>query len=221
MEQTPEFDAAVSALMSFLELPLTQTVASLEQELAGKQREDVAAILNEHRLDGDLLKAALLARDRLGRINDVIHSAAIALALPDLLEPGETLKRPSLAAGNDPTRPFDLETDRRIAEFKLARWRGADAMRKRHVFKDLVELAAEQSSRSKHLFVLGPEPIRFLRTTKSPASWGLDRFPSVRKRFSTLFGSLDAPISDFVAGPGAAVELVDVNQRWPSLYGKL
>src|SRR4051812_47942287 len=103
MEQTSEFDAAVGALLSFLEVPLTQTVADLEQDLAGKGREDVAAILREYRLDGNLLRAALLARERLGRVNDVIHSTAIALVLPDLLEPGETLRRPSLAAGNDPS----------------------------------------------------------------------------------------------------------------------
>ena len=42
-----------------------------------------------------------------------------------MLEPGERLaNRPSLAAGNDPSRTFDLETDRRVAEFKLAIWNG-------------------------------------------------------------------------------------------------
>ena len=92
-------------------------------------------------------------------------------------------------------------------------------MRKRHVFKDLVQLAAEPSSRSKHLFVLGPEPIRFLRTTKAAARWGLDRFPAVREAFVKSFGSLDTTISDFVAGEGSAVELTDVGDRWPSLFG--
>ena len=63
-------------------------------------------------MDGPLLDAALDVRARLGRINDLIHAAAIVLMLPHILEPGERLvRRPSLAAGNDPTRPFRLRDE--------------------------------------------------------------------------------------------------------------
>jgi hypothetical protein len=66
--------------------------------------------------------AALTGRESLGRLNDLIHAAGIVVALPHLLEDGEEIAvRPSLAVGNDPSRPFHLETDRRVAEFKLAR----------------------------------------------------------------------------------------------------
>jgi hypothetical protein len=113
---------------------------------------------------------------KFGRINDVIHAVAIALTLPRLLEPGERLKRPSLAAGNDPSRPFDIETDRRAAEFKLSRWTGHDAGRKRQLFKDLVHLAAaDVSERSVELYVLGTRPQQFLTTTSSTAGWALNR----------------------------------------------
>ncbi|MDX6319012.1 MAG: hypothetical protein QOD35_2412 [Nocardioidaceae bacterium] len=91
-----------------------------------------------------------------------------------LLRPSDQLaKRPSPAAGNDPTRPFDLETDRRIAEFKLAVWSasGSDAMRKRGVFKDLVHLAADDSGRRAELYLAGPKPLRFLRGSRSTAAW--------------------------------------------------
>lgn len=205
-------------MLSFLELPLTATIADLEQDLDGKGPREVQPLLAAHRIDARLLRAALLARDRLGRINDVIHAAAIALVLPELLEPDEQLKRPSLAAGNDPTRPFDLETNQRVAEFKLARWHGADAMRKREVFKDLVHLAAEPSRRSKQLFVLGDKPIHFLRTSASSAAWGLDRFPAAQKVFVNSFGPLETPIAEFTAGQGGGVELVDLEQRWPALF---
>ena len=125
------------------------------------------------------------------------------------------LKRPSLAAGNDPSRPYDVETDRRIAEFKLARWDGHDAMRKRQVFKDFVQLAADESGRAAELYVLGERPIRFLRTTKSKASWGLDRSPGVRQLFEARFGSLDQPISNFVSGVGSRVAVVNLQERLP------
>ncbi|WP_245790408.1 hypothetical protein [Streptomyces monashensis] len=96
---------------------------------------------------------------------------------------------PSLGAGNDPSRPYDLETDQRIAEFKLARWRGADAMRKRQTFNDLVMLAADTSGRRAELFVIGPEPCRFLTTSTSTAAWALDRTPGALRTFTTVFGA--------------------------------
>lgn len=107
----------------------------------------------------------MVVRERIGRVSDVIHAAAIGLSLPVLLQPGEeVITRPSLAAGNDISRPFDLETNCRVAEFKLSRWTGSDAMRKRRTFKDLVHLAAEGSSRAAELYVLGDKPIHFLQT---------------------------------------------------------
>jgi hypothetical protein len=58
-----------------------------------------------------------------------------------VLEPGEVLKRPSRAAGNDPGRLFDVETNLRAAEFKLARWtNGGNGGREKDLFKDLVLL---------------------------------------------------------------------------------
>ena len=151
-------------------------------------------------------------------MNDVIHAAAIAVALSEILEAGETLHRPSLGAGNDPSRPFDLETDRRVAEFKLGRWRGADAMRKRQLFKDLVHLAAEPSDRVRHLFVLGSQPIHFLTTSRSTAAWALDRFPAARAAFTQDFGSLEVEIREFTATHGKHVDIVNLEHRWPALF---
>lgn len=212
------FDAAIAALLTFLEAPLTTTIGQLEHQLADQAGDDVRSIVESHGITADLLSAALIARERLGRINDIIHAAAIAVVLPHLLDPDELLRRPSLAAGNDPTRPFDVETDRRIAEFKLARWRGADAMRKRQSFKDLVELAAEPSNRERHLCVLGGQPIHFLRTSKSTAAWALDRFPTVQSRFVETFGPLETPIHVFTKNQANHVELIDLEKRWPALF---
>jgi hypothetical protein len=122
--------------------PLTQAISELEASLGGRRADEIPATLRRHDVSPRLLRSAFVARERFGRINDVIHATAIALALPTLLEDGEILKRPSLAAGNDPSRPFDVETDRRVAEFKFSRWDGHDAGRKRQLFKDLVHLAA-------------------------------------------------------------------------------
>jgi hypothetical protein len=217
-----DLQAAVAALTPFLSgTPLTARIAALEHNLQRCERSDLDAILGASGVSPDLLRGAMLVRARLGRVNDLIHAAAIALALAELLEPGEVLRRPSLAAGNDPSRPYDVETDRRIAEFKLSRWAGADAGRKRQLFKDLVHLAADGSDRRAELYVLGDRPLRFLTETRSKASWGLDRFPSSRKLFEAHFGTLDVPIREFTNGPGAHVELVDLEERLPDLFAPL
>lgn len=210
----------IKTLLTFLEqVPLTQSVRELELALDGCDGEAAAERAAEAGMNEELLKAAVVTRRKLGRINDVIHASAIALVLPTLLEDGEVVQgRPSLAAGNDPSRPYDLQTNRRIAEFKLAQWAGADAMRKRGVFKDLVHLTLDTSGRRAQLFVIGQQPIKFLQESTSPARWGLDRATSARAAFEQRYGSLEMAISQFTAGPGARVELVDLA---PQLVGLL
>jgi hypothetical protein len=171
-----DFASALRSLGEFLDrTPLTDSIANLEEALEGSTQAQVGGLLKDAGISPGLLRDAMIVRARIGRVSDVIHASAIALSLPALLRPGEVIARPSLGAGNDKTRPFDLETDRRVAEFKLASWKGSDAMRKRQTFKDLVHLAAEGSDRAAELYVLGERPIRFLQTSKSKASWGLDR----------------------------------------------
>lgn len=134
--------------------PLTDTITGLEEGLEGSTQAQVGGLLEDAGISSGLLRDAMTVRARIGRVSDVIHATAIALSLTALLQSGEVIARPSLAAGNDKSRPFDLETDRRVAEFKLARWTGSNAMRKREVFKDLITLAAEESERAAELYVL-------------------------------------------------------------------
>lgn len=218
---TDDLGLEIPRLLTFLaRAPLTLAIRDLEQGLVGCDGEAAAEAVATAGIDNELLSAALAARRQLGRLNDLIHASAISLILPTLLDSDEIVQgRPSLAAGNDPTRPFDLQTTKRVAEFKLAEWAGADAMRKRGVFKDLVHLAADQSGRRAQLFVVGQAPIKFLRESTSPAQWGLDRATSTRALFEERFGSLTMPIRRFTAGPGARVELVDLLPLMPALVG--
>lgn len=200
--------------------PLTAAVAELEYALEGCGAEEVTRRLEEQNVSAELLGAAFLARNEFGRINDVIHAAAIAISLQSLLEPGEVLKRPSLAAGNDPSRPFDVETNRRIAEFKLARWDGHDAGRKRQLFKDLVHLAAyDAGDRRAELYVLGNRPATFLATTRSTAAWALNRISDkTRVLFEHRFGSVETPIPEFVRGAAAHVQVIDLEEILPQHF---
>lgn len=215
-----ELDEAVGLLANFLgRAPLTSTIARLERTLDGADARDADAIVGDLAISSDLLHAAVVTRGNLGRINDLIHALGISLMLPVILEDGETItNRPSLAAGNDPSRPYDLETDRRVAEFKFSVWTGRDAMRKRNTFKDYVHLAADESGRRPVLYVLGARPFRFLRTTRSSAAWGLDRSPATRTLFAKRFGDPDISIGAFVTEHQARVEVVDMQQLAPSIF---
>ncbi|MFF6783734.1 PE-PGRS family protein [Streptomyces sp. NPDC012510] len=216
---TPQLGEAVALLAGFLGAePLTAAIASLERDLVGRPVREVGDMAAARGFGPELMVAALTVRERLGRLNDLIHAAGIVLALPHLLEDGEEISvRPSLAAGNDPRRPFDLETDRRVAEFKLARWRGADAMRKRQTFKDLVMLAADRTGRRAELFVVGPEPGRFLSTSKATAAWALDRTLHARRVFEESFGSLDVSVAQFTERHAGHVEVTDLCDVLPPM----
>lgn len=212
-------------LLGFLKAGgLTQTIAALEYALDGKDGDASRAVGSEAGITVDLLAATMAVRAELGRMSDLIHAAGIVLALPHLLQPGERVKgRPSLAAGNDPSRPFDLETDRRIAEFKLSVWlSGSNAMRKRQTFKDLVGLALDTSGRRAELYVLGPKPATFLRGSRSPASWALDRSAdSLKRRFVDRFGSLDIPVSTFTSTHAQDIAIIDLAMKLPSIVGPI
>ncbi len=215
-------ETRLAALLEFTgAAPLTEAIAELERSIDGCSASDMPALLHHAGVNAHVLRSALYARAQFGRINDVIHATAIALALPLLLTPDEKLRRPSLAAGNDPSRPFDVETDRRVAEFKLSRWDGHDAGRKRQLFKDLVHLAAaDVNGRVPELYVLGTRPTKFLQTTSATAGWALNRMADkTRTLFEDRFGSAEVPIPSFVNGPAAHVRVIDLEQELPQLFG--
>lgn len=189
---------------------LTAAIAHLERDLDGVGANDLPEVLRRNGVTVDALEAGLVARDRLGRINDVIHALSIAVVLPVILEAGETLRRPSLAAGNDPSRPFDIETDRRIAEFKLSRWDGHDTARMRQLVKDLVHLAADDSGRRAELYVLDERPRSWLHSTRSTMEWALARFPSTKMLFIERFRDLDMSVSRFSEDYASQVEIIDL-----------
>jgi hypothetical protein len=143
---TEDLPAQLAVVGAFLDRgPLRSTVAGLEVALTGCGPTEAAEVAVTDGVTVELLRSAIAAREAFGKLSDLIHAAAIALALPHILEPGETLVRPSLAAGNTPERLYDVETDRRVAEFKLARWDGNDGGRQQPTVKDLVRLAADKS----------------------------------------------------------------------------
>ena len=99
------------------------------------------------------------------------------------MESGEKVKSVSLGAGNT-GRKFDLETNRRIAEFKFIDWRGgAESIRQNGIFKDFFELAEHDTRKRKFLYVIGTDyPLRFLNGGRA--------LTSVLSKQPTLYGRL-------------------------------
>jgi hypothetical protein len=211
--------AQLAVVGSFLErAPLGTTIAELEIALAGCGHTEVSDVNAAHGVTTELLVSAISARDALGKLSDLIHAAAIALALPHILELHETLVRPSLAAGNTRERVFDVETNRRVAEFKLGRWNGNDSGRQQPTVKDLVRLAAEPSDRRSELYVRGARPVRWLKSTRSTIRQQLRAYQAELAVFESKFGDSNISVASFVAGEAANVRLIDIEAQLPALF---
>lgn len=90
---------------------LTGRIADAEAAFFDADRARSEDVVDEFDFTEDLLDAALEVRHHVGRLNDVIHAAAIARVLPQILTPGERVAaRPSLGGGQRPEsalRPGD------------------------------------------------------------------------------------------------------------------
>lgn len=211
---------AFATLVEFLRgRSFTTRIAELEHQLLGAESSETSRMAERAGLTTQLLQAALIVRRDVGRVSDVIHASAILLALPTILEPGEVISnRPSLGPGNDKTRPFDLETDRRVAEFKVALWSGGDMMRKRGVTADLVHLALDESGRRPELWVAGEEPLRFMDTSVSSVADLLTRSSRhLRERYTGRFGTKDIPLYSFVREQAAHVQRRNIATVLPEI----
>lgn len=194
--------------------PLTAVLAELEERLLNADRATAGELALSSGFDEDLVDSALVVRERVGMLDTLIHAAVIAQVLPLILDEGETvLKRPSLGAGNDPDRIFDLETTHRVAEFKLSSWKGADGARQRSLFADVVGLSLDGSGRRREVYVVGSLPVRFLTTSQRNATKTLSK-AALRVR-EPIGMSETMTVSDFTAA--AKVHVVDLIGLLPRL----
>lgn len=200
--------AAFTRLDSFLaNNPLTKTLADLEARLVGADRATAEAVVTASGFDEDLVDSALVVRERVGMLDSLIHAAVITQVLPMILDPDETvLKKPSLGAGNDPDRVFDLETNHRVAEFKLSSWKGHDGGRQRGLFADVVGLSLDETARRRQVYVVGELPVRFLTASKRNAAKTLSK---AALRLRTPEGPAeDMTVSEYTES--ARIEVIDL-----------
>ncbi len=185
-----ELAEAIAALNLFSGQDVGRTLAKIELAFEGATADSCMPLLREYHAEHDALAAAGLVKRLAGQVNVIIHALGILLCLPKVLKPGENIEYVSLGAGNT-GKPFDLETNHRVAEFKFIAWQGGpEAIRQNSLFKDFYCLAEYDSSKSKHLYVLGTEfPLRFLGSRRS--------LESVLSKNVTFHGEFKAKYPDY------------------------
>ncbi len=214
---TSRVAAAVSLVQSFIEGDLTGKISRLERELRGCDGASCGTLCATLGATRGLLAGAVAVKRMSAQINVLIHAIAIACLIPQILEGGEHVESMSLGAGNT-GRPFDLETDRRIAEFKFIHWQGgAESIRQNVLFKDYFLLESYASTKRKELYVLGLEhPLRFLNGGRAISSV-LSKDQRVRDAFDTRHGDRFDRVRDYYHSHQQSVLLRDALRIVPEL----
>lgn len=147
-------DRALDIVLEFKEQSLNRKLAELKLDMIGKTKTDITAM-------PELFDAALVVKKASAQINEVVHSIGIINSISEILEEGEKIINVSLAAGAEGDG-FDLETNKRIAEFKFSRLQeggSKNGMRKRHIFADFAKLTIFNTNKKKEIYALSSESI--------------------------------------------------------------
>lgn len=193
---------------------LKKRIASLESLFCGSSSYECREYLNAQNVDAAVLGAAMQLKTAAAQIDVVIHAIGILLSLPHILESGECVESLSLGAGNT-GKDFDLETDRRVAEFKFAQWNGsAETVRKRQLFKAVYHLAEYRGGKKSELYVLDKErQIRFLNGNSNLRRM-LQSKPLIDD-FEAKYADDYGRVSDYFRDVGHRVEIIDLRDVVP------
>jgi len=208
---------AAAALQKFSGTNLTDALSRIEGSLRGATKTGSLAALSASGDEKHALAAAASLKRVAAQVNTAIHALGIILCLPHILEDGETVEYVSLGAGNT-GRLFDLETNRRVAEFKFIHWQGsAETIRQNSIFKDFFLLADYPSKKRKYLYVLGTEhPLKFFQAKRAIASV-LSKNEAVRDQFRSRFGDRYTRVHEYFSEHRQAVAIEDVSRWLPEL----
>ena len=206
---------AAKAIQQFEKDSLTDRISAIESKLAGANSSVIQLVYPSLGITSDLLESAITFKRTAGQINVLIHTIGILLSLPEILEKDEVVEYLSLGAGNT-GRPFDLETNHRVAEFKFINWQGgAESIRQNSLFKDFYLLAEYETPKRKYLYVLGKKhPMKFLNGGRSLESV-MSRNNKLWSEFQAKHGNSFKKVSEYFEYRKSVVQLVDVAEIVP------
>jgi hypothetical protein len=189
---------------------LSETLARIESSLQGMSAEELIGLLASINATDKTFATAGQLKQLLGQLNVVIHALGILLCLPKILEPGERIESVSLGAGNT-GRKFDLETDRRVAEFKFTRWQGgSETIRQNNFFVDFYLLAESTTPRMRCLYLLGTDyALKFMRGRRALASV-FDKHMNLYQQFRAKYGDQYQVVRDYYVPRQSTVSIVDM-----------
>lgn len=224
MENNEENDSlnlyrSIDMLLNFTnKQDLTTTVAMLEANLNGANTSRVNKIISQENIDSDILKAALVVKKSISQIDVVIHAIGIINSLPYILEQDEKVEYLSLGAGNT-GRNFDVETNKRIAEFKFINWSGkSDTIRQNTTFKDFFELAEYETNKKKCLYILDKaKVVKFFNNNRALKSV-LSKNEATSKHFFSLYNNKYTTVSQYYHDKKNSVDIVDLHDICPDLF---
>ncbi len=212
-----ELPAAIAALRAFGGLDLTRTLSNIENLLTGATEVNCAETVVSCGAEASVITAAGMIKRLAGEIHVVIHALGILLCLPHILKTGEIVESVSLGAGNT-GKAFDLETNRRIAEFKFIRWQGgAETIRQNALFKDFYLMAEHSTHKEKYLYVLGTEiPLKFFTSGRALSSI-LSHSVKLQRQFDAKFGDQYRTVREYYLPRQSQIILEDVSPLVPEL----
>ncbi len=204
-------EQAIKVIDDFKGNSLTKSLAEIENEIVGADASNSNAFCNEHRINQEFMSSALAVKIASSQIDVIIHAAGILQSLSSLLGKGEIVESVSLGAGNT-GKKFDLETNKRVAEFKFIDWKGgSETIRQNSVFKDFFELAEYNTEKKKVLYVVDTAcPLKFFNSGRAIASV-LAKQPEILKELANKYGSQVEVVSDYYELHKDSVAICDVS----------
>lgn len=200
---------------AFKSVSLRRRISTLEASLQGANRGACEYLFATQGIHSTLLESSLVLKHAAGQIDEVVHALGILVSLPHILRCDEVVETLSLAAGNT-GRPFDLETNLRVAEFKFIDWKGGpESIRQNQLFKDFYFLAELPTPKERYLYTIGLEhPLRFLRGGRALRSV-MSRNNILWTDFEKQYGSRFRTVADYYAYKESCVTLVDLAKLVP------
>jgi len=206
---------AAKVIQKFERTSLAERILSIENILAGGDSNICNSVYPSLGITSSLLESVITLKRAPDQINFLVHSIGVLHALPKLLGSDEVVQYLSLGAGNS-DRPFDLETNERIAEFNFSDWQdGAESIRQNSFFKDFFLLAEHENKKQKYLYVLETkEPLNFLTSEHSLESI-MKRRNKLWVAFQKQYGNQFKKVGEYFEYRKSLVQLIDITEIIP------
>jgi hypothetical protein len=207
-----DISKALVKIEGFKGSSLKARLSQLEELAVNISMSGSTGFCTEQGIDARLMLSARRVKAAAAQIDEVIHSVGILQSLSQILEPDEQIEYVSLGAGNT-GKKFDLETNKRVAEFKFIDWQPkSNTIRENGIFKDFYGLAEHETTKKKELYVIGTHYVlKFLNGGRALNSV-LSKQPKILADLNGKYGSSIKVVSNYYDLHQNKVKIRDVSE---------